>query len=37
MRRTLKRINGKHIVTVNGNEYVFRTLGQALTFIFLEY
>lgn len=31
---TLKRINGRHIVTINGEQHVFRTLEHALTFIF---
>jgi hypothetical protein len=31
---TLKRINRKHIVTVNGEQFVFETFREALTFIF---
>lgn len=36
MRRTLKRINGKHIVTVNCEQYAFESLRDALTFIFAK-
>jgi YHS domain-containing protein len=33
---TLKRINGRHIVTIDGQEYYFKSIKKALTFIFRQ-
>ena len=34
MKITLKTTNHKHIATVNGTQYTFDTIKDALTFIF---